>query len=222
MRCNTRKTRKTRCPKAYRRKMMYANQNGMKIKAEPEAKGQCPICEQELIPKCGSIKIWHWSHKNLVECDNWSEGESEWHLGWKKYFQPDQVEVKMENHRADIVNKSGIVVELQASSISPYEILIRERFYGKMIWLFYLPNAQIELREKKAKVAGGKDFVTFRWKHPSKTVWGVSKLLFIDIGWGRILFVKKVYDRCPCGGWGYVVSKWEFLRGLGVVVEDGA
>lgn len=45
------------------------------------------------------------------------------------------MEVSRGEHRADIVAKDGAVIELQHSPISVDEILARERFYGKMLWL---------------------------------------------------------------------------------------
>lgn len=38
-------------------------------------------------------------------------------------------------HRADIRRDDGLVIELQASSISAEEIAEREAFYGEMVWL---------------------------------------------------------------------------------------
>jgi hypothetical protein len=33
----------------------------------------------------------------------------------------------------------------------------------------------------------------------------------------EIILIKKIYHNCPCGGWGKLLSKEEFLR----EVEDG-
>ena len=46
--------------------MIWANKNNERIKATPKDKANCPICNEEVIAKCGSIKIWHWSHKSLI------------------------------------------------------------------------------------------------------------------------------------------------------------
>jgi competence protein CoiA len=114
--------------------MQFAlNQCQQRIKPEPKIAGFCPSCGSSLIPKCGQILCWHWSHKTL-DCDPWYEPESEWHRNWKNLFPDDWQEVTIGNHRADVKTPHG-VVEFQASSISSTEVQEREDFYGKMIWV---------------------------------------------------------------------------------------
>jgi len=120
--------------------MLFAQDgDGKRIKAMPAASAVCPLCFTEMIPKCGEIKVWHWAHRRK-DCDGWSDGETEWHLFWKSLMPPENVEVIIERdgikHRADIVTRSGMVVELQHSSMSVDEIAEREQFYGNMAWLF--------------------------------------------------------------------------------------
>ena len=101
--------------------MIYAKNNyENKLKATPGEKAYCPICNGDVIAKCGEIKTWHWSHVS-ADCDPWSEGETDWHLGWKSKFTPEQTEVVIDNHRADIVIDKT-VWEVQHSSISPETI----------------------------------------------------------------------------------------------------
>jgi len=49
--------------------MMYALFEDKRILAEPKAHAFCPLCESELIPKCGEVKIWPWEDK--VTCQQW-------------------------------------------------------------------------------------------------------------------------------------------------------
>lgn len=121
--------------------LLYAlSENEERILAEKEIVGFCSICGEKLIPKCGKINIWHWSHKGNTDCDKWSEGETEWHLNWKNYIDENNREVIIRKngivHRADILNEKNVVVELQHSYISPDEIKEREEFYDNMVWLF--------------------------------------------------------------------------------------
>jgi competence CoiA-like predicted nuclease len=114
--------------------MQFAlNQFKQRIKPAPKSIGFCPSCGSSLIPKCGQILCWHWSHKTL-DCDPWYEPESEWHRNWKNLFPDDWQEVTIGNHRADVKTPRG-VVEFQASSISSTEVQEREDFYGRMIWV---------------------------------------------------------------------------------------
>lgn len=109
-----------------------------RIQAIPGAKGTCPICHAEVIPKCGEIKTWHWAHKSLEECDTWHEPEGDWHFNWKKLAGLENTEIVIRKpdgiHRADI-KIDGLVTELQHSPLSPKEVRERESFYGSMIWV---------------------------------------------------------------------------------------
>lgn len=49
-------------------------------------RGGCICCGSETIAHCGNFMVHHWKHKKLVECDNWYEGETEWHRDWKNRF----------------------------------------------------------------------------------------------------------------------------------------
>ncbi len=179
---------------------------GIRKLASPQEKGFCPSCGEEVISKCGEIKIWHWAHKSNFECDDWYEPESKWHIDWKNNFSKERQEIIIGKHRADIKTKKGIVIELQNSFISSQNIEEREEFYGNMIWLINgetLCNG-IELRKRK-------DIVTFRWKHPPKSWWNAFKPIYIDFG--TIIFqVKRIYPNIPCGGWGELITKEEFLK----------
>ena len=115
--------------------MIWANTETGKATASPGAAGNCPSCGADLIPKCGSIISWHWAHKSC-DCDNWSEPESEWHLGWKRAFPANWQEVTIGPHRADVLCPKG-VIEFQKSSISADEIREREAFYRRMVWVVW-------------------------------------------------------------------------------------
>lgn len=122
-----------------------------RIVAKPGLAGACPICHMEVIPKCGEIKVWHWAHKSLKECDHWSEPESEWHFGWKKLAGLENSEIVIRRpegtHRADI-KIDNRVIELQHSNLSPKDVREREAFYGNMIWVIdgdeLLKNVTVE------------------------------------------------------------------------------
>lgn len=105
--------------------------------------GICPICKSKVIGKKGRIKIAHWSHIKKPDCDKWHEPITEWHLNWQNQFPLDCRENTITDfdtnicHRADILLKNGLVIEVQNSPISISEIEDREKFYGKnnMIWI---------------------------------------------------------------------------------------
>lgn len=167
--------------------MIWENFKGERIKATPKAEAVCDLCNGELIPKCGEIKIWHWAHKSLVDCDSWYEPESEWHINWKNKFPKEQQEVRMGEHKADIRNKWNMVIELQNSSISSENIFAREEYYNSMIWLLNGESlcSGIELRKKG-------NIITFRWKHPNKSLWVATKNLYVDLNYRRYYLEEKI------------------------------
>lgn len=121
--------------------MKFALINNNRTTATKGAKGLCPNCGAELIAKCGDLKVNHWAHKGIRNCDPWWENETEWHRAWKSNFSTDWQEVIMtdettgEKHIADIRSEYGVVVEFQHSHIDPMERIKRETFYKKMLWV---------------------------------------------------------------------------------------
>jgi competence protein CoiA len=222
-------------------KMLWAIKDSQRIQAEPGKSANCEICNQELIPKCGSIKVWHWSHKVSSDCDSWSEEETQWHKDWKDEFPRECQEIIIEEHwnnkhRAD-VKYNNLIIEFQNSSISPEDILIREAFYKNMIWVLNGKTFSkgINLRERIAgllkpmpiKRIYENQRVTFRWKSPPKSWWSAKKPIYIHLngkagesyfGGQWMLKINNVYHDIPCGGWGIILSKEEFLKRI---KEDG-
>ena len=120
--------------------MRFAISDHAKLEAKPGALGRCPSCRADLVPKCGTRRVWHWAHKGRRHCDQWWENETPWHRKWKENFPSEWQEVAVrgadgELHIADIKTPSGLVVEFQHSSISTFERQSRELFYGNMIWV---------------------------------------------------------------------------------------
>lgn len=197
--------------------MLYAkSQNGEIISASPHSIAWCPFCETEMLAKCGPINIWHWAHKTL-DCDNWSESESWWHLNWKSKMPQDRTEVVIQKngdcHRADIVTPSGTVLELQKTSLSVQEIKEREQFYERMIWLFELSGP---FEKDNLLLRKNQGYFTFRWKYPRKRISYTTAPTFFDLGLGYYLFyLKKMYTDDYCGGWGYMVKMDWFLKKIG-------
>jgi len=121
--------------------MKFATVENKKVEATSGAKGVCVGCGSELIPKCGEIRVKHWSHKSTRHCDPWWENETEWHRAWKNQFPMEWQEVvhraeNGEKHIADVKTEQGWVLEFQHSSIKPDERRARNAFYKpKLIWI---------------------------------------------------------------------------------------
>ena len=92
--------------------MIFANDaKGNRIVAAPGQMAVCPSCNGEVVAKCGKIKVWHWAHLS-ADCDPWSEGMTEWHIGWQNEF-PEE----FNNYINFIEDEMGIPVTI--ASVGP-------------------------------------------------------------------------------------------------------
>ncbi|QHN03486.1 hypothetical protein FTO74_08990 [Granulicella sp. WH15] len=121
--------------------MRFALINDERTDPQPKLHGHCPHCGEEVISKCGKVKIWHWAHKSTMVCDPWWENETEWHRAWKDNFPKEWQEISAvdagtgETHIADVKTSHGLTVEFQHSPMPLEELMARESFYGNMIWI---------------------------------------------------------------------------------------
>lgn len=120
--------------------MQYALVDGRRRQARKGSNGICPDCGAPMVAKCGSRVLHHWAHRARRDCDPWWEGETEWHRRWKGYFPEECREVSHtaadgEVHRADIKTPTGIVIEVQHSTMTDQERESRELFYPELIWI---------------------------------------------------------------------------------------
>lgn len=130
--------------------MLFASKGGELIRAAPRSSGVvCPNCKKDVIPKCGSIKIWHWAHK-ADECIYNKEPETQWHLEWKYRALKLGLEIEKDvlgerKHIADIYNpKTNKVIEIQHSPISIDDVRDRCTYYSindiNLEWIFDRTN----------------------------------------------------------------------------------
>jgi len=121
--------------------MKFAIIDNTKSIATKGAKGICPSCGSALVAKCGEVKVNHWAHKGICNCDPWWENETEWHRSWKNNYLKEWQEKILfdedtnEKHIADVRTDKGLVIEFQRSFINPNERIAREKFYKNMFWV---------------------------------------------------------------------------------------
>lgn len=112
----------------------------------PTTTGQratCPGCGARVDAAVGELVIAHWRHHGERDCDSWSGGETDWHLGWKAAAVKTrgwhiEVPFGLPPHRADAVGPKGHIVEFQHSSLSSDDMDERAAFYaerGPVIWV---------------------------------------------------------------------------------------
>lgn len=120
--------------------MHIALVDGVRTPPSTGLSGHCPVCEREMIAKCGDIRVHHWAHRGRRICDHWWEPETEWHRNWKNKFDIGWHEnIRYaeggEKHIADIRTPHELVIEFQHSAIHADERAAREAFYGNMVWV---------------------------------------------------------------------------------------
>ena len=193
--------------------MLYAiGPDGNKIRPGKGLAAVCSGCGAFMVPKCGKIKIWHWAHETNEDCDAWSDGETEWHLGWKANFPKESVEVHIDRdgtkHYADVLTPKGIVIELQHSPISPDVIKEREQFYRNMIWVFDL-KAPFDFGRLRLHLQSSTGSARFTWYRPKSSLQHISKEMYWDCG---IESLFKPTVKNLSGGLGIMVDKHKFIE----------
>lgn len=196
--------------------MIFALVNGERANAQPKGRGECPSCGQPVVAKCGRIKIWHWAHATN-DCDIWSEGLTAWHLDWQNRFPGEWQEVNIargdRSHRADIYTPSGIVVEFQHSYLGAEEISLREKFYGPLMrWVFDAREAYNSGRLSFSYRGTDATWVKFRWKYPRTSICFARRPVYLDIGEGLLLQIRKLSASPPSGGWGHITNHRAFAN----------
>ena len=152
----------------------------------------CPICNEEVITRKGSINSHHFAHKNNSKCllnDGWHYDMSDWHYDWQNQFPIENQEVVFnfngKMHRADVfINDT--VIEFQHSPITEKEFNDRNKFYNnlgyKVIWIF--DALEKDIIRYRGNI---NDDINCSWNHPVKFLGNVnycdSKLeVYLQIG----------------------------------------
>ena len=108
----------------------------------------CPACKSSLRLKRGKIKIPHFAHISLQNCDSWSESESAQHLGLKlSLYQwlKEKEKVELEKYvpeikqTADLLVNDKLAIEIQCSPLSLQRLEERTVSYKEkgyyVLWL---------------------------------------------------------------------------------------
>lgn len=148
----------------------------------------CPSCSGELVIKKGNVRVSHFAHKSIIQCDDYDNDMSEWHRNWQKKFPLKNREVVLRMNKSDphagyyihLVRRTdvlcyGYAIEFQNSPITSEEFDERNKFYNKLeykvVWIFNMidafQNGKIDCYEEwqSNKDNGGK----FSWSYASKT-----------------------------------------------------
>lgn len=118
----------------------------------------CPGCGSALILKAGDVKIPHFAHLSLAECDKSSEPETPLHLSGKtllhQFFSAKNHQAELEiffpsiKQRADVLVEEKFALEYQCSAISPALIRTRSAGYSSIglsaLWIRGISEAPKE------------------------------------------------------------------------------
>jgi hypothetical protein len=147
---------------------------------------------------------------------------SKWHLNWQEMFAFEYREVVICNdkhrHRADVClpqpDNNLLIIEFQSSPISTDTIRAREQFYtevGHLLWVFDASKFHIRLEPADENI------YKFSWSPPRRSLWAINSCLAFDFGHVILLIAQaqqRSGKRTPCGGWGWLYRKEEFVNML--------
>jgi len=167
--------------------------NGYKVLPEKKLKAFCPFCQLEVIPCFSQLgKNDYWRHKidNSRDCLSYQyPNEGKWHKSVKLTWGIEYTEVYITKgsvkRRADVMLKNKLVIEIQNSPISAYEIQAREFFYGKIIWLFNGINAydneRITYHQNK-----------YEWRSPRESIIKCNAPVFIALSENKVMEILNI------------------------------
>ncbi len=184
--------------------MLYGTTKNGKERATKSGAANCPECNEELIPKCGEINIWHWAHRPGSDC-NYDPGEMcAWHIDWQDYFDAAHSEVRMNGLVADVLAYDGTVIEFQHSSINTETIRKREAGHKKIVWVFdatEIPHYRLKPKPRY-----------LQWRYPRKTWITVKKNSIYDLGGVLWVVVENLYTYPGLDVYGYWIKKKDFIH----------
>ena len=202
--------------------------DGTRLAAHRGAKAFCPGCGDRVQAKCGEIKAWHWAHLLGRVCDWDPGGETDWHLDWKNAAPPERQEVRIGQHRADIVSPAGVVIELQHSHLNGQRIAAREAEYRRMVWLFDAREARATEPRRLLFSTAREDesdlFRTALWKWSPSYTHQVTAPLFLDLDGEQLFWLARWHTQIMhedgLRGYGWLVTaEWfrrEVINGRGI------
>ena len=203
--------------------------DNQRVEAFPGGRGLCPLCGSEVLAKCGPRVMHHWAHYRLKDCDPWWENETPWHREWKNLFPIECREASHtaddgEIHRADIKTPTGIVIEVQHSSMTDAERQSREDFYGNLVWVIdgsgfrknfdvyhCLPGPNSELArdlvwaKAQRHMNGANAGIFFRLSEARQERPDIAKA---DVRSGRVHFIDEIRDGVDQSYNGYHQYDW--------------
>ncbi len=112
------------------------------LKLRREKQFYCPACCKEVILKLGKKQAWHFAHKRKISCNDYLEGETDYHIAGKKllyhWFVKQQFQVQLEPYlpvikqRPDLLVKTkggNYAIEFQCAKIPHHIFVKRTRTY---------------------------------------------------------------------------------------------
>ena len=118
----------------------------------------CPGCGAALVLKAGEVKIPHFAHRSIADCDAFSEPETPLHLHGKlqlqEFFSRLNHSTELEKYlpaikqRADLFVSQAIAIEFQCSIISASQVRSRTEGYQSIaIEPLWILGARLQKRE---------------------------------------------------------------------------
>ena len=167
---------------------------------------RCPRCLQPVYARCGEKRISHWAHRSVIDCDPWSEPETQWHRDWKNLFGDMQEQLYDKNgikHLVDVKLPDETIIEFRRGGINETGKNTRAAVFGKqLLWVVdcaHRPRAverfeRTEFARYQEHIPGHNVFSTYSpdWCFP-KSWANCNRFVFFDFGDSDVwcLFPRK-------------------------------
>ncbi|MBD5823299.1 competence protein CoiA [Lactococcus petauri] len=169
----------------------------------------CPACKSPLRLKKGKIKIPHFAHISVQNCDSWSENESAQHLGLKlslyQWFKKKE-KVELEKYvpeikqTADLLVNDKLAIEIQCSPLSLQRLEERTVSYKEkgyyVLWLqgrdLWLKNNLSSLQKNLLYYSAVRGFYFWELDWNRKKL-RLKSLIYQDLK-GRPIYLTEEFD----------------------------
>lgn len=156
-----------------------------RMTAEPGLIGKCQLCNGKMIPKCGNVKVWHWSHEaNDHNCTY--KPMTQWHYDWQNRFDIELREIRtLNNTISDILRKDNAVgIEFQNSPFDFNYVQKKEKSTPTVLWV-------VNIKEQYERGQISFENKTIVYMQPKEILYSIGNL-FIDFESGKLCKIKGV------------------------------
>lgn len=195
--------------------------DGRLARGERGASGTCPGCGGKVYGREPDGVVRHWAHNpdptgTQRRCDS-DNAMTEWHRRWlSRRTDLECIEVTRGDHRADVINAGGFVVEFQHSPIREDDVRDRESFWRKGVWVLDgtgrddegCPRVTVWRHPDQSP---DDPYRQIRWPRPPHILGHARWPLWVDLGDARGIVQLRDRKGREWSGHGWIVTTEWFI-----------